>query len=72
MSWAQWLMRLRILRQHFGWRDWRVEQKDVYTEEGFYIPGYNLNYRSTDFQQLGIVTDRYKVVQNMDALENFI
>lgn len=47
--------------------DWRVEQKDVYTEEGFYIPGYKLNYRSTDFQQLGIVTDRYKVVQNMDA-----
>lgn len=47
--------------------DWRVEQKDVYTKEGFYIPGYKLNYRSTDFQQLGIVTDRYKVVQNVDA-----
>ena len=47
--------------------DWNVLQKDVYTKEGFYIPGYKLNYRDTDFQQLGIVTDRYKVVQNMDA-----
>lgn len=47
--------------------DWKVRQKDVYTKEGFYIPGYKLNYRDSDFQQLGIVTDRYKVVQNMDA-----
>lgn len=49
--------------------DWRVEQKDVYTEEGYFIPGYKLNYRSTDFQQLGIVTDRYKVVQNQEAFQ---
>lgn len=49
--------------------DWKVEQKDVYTEEGFYIPGYKLNYRSSDFQQLGIVTDRYKVVQNQEAFQ---
>ena len=47
--------------------DWNVLQKDVYTQEGFYIPGYKLNYRDSDFQQLGIVTDRYKVVQNVDA-----
>lgn len=47
--------------------DWDVQQKDVYTREGFYIPGYKLNYRGTDFQQLGIVTDRYKIVQNADA-----
>lgn len=47
--------------------DWEVRQKDVYTKEGFYIPGYKLNYRDSDFQQLGIVTDRYKVVQNVDA-----
>lgn len=40
--------------------DWNVLQKDVYTREGFYIPGYKLNYRDTDFQQLGIVTDRYQ------------
>lgn len=47
--------------------DWKVMQKDVYTKEGFFIPGYKLNYRDSDFQQLGIVTDRYKVVQNADA-----
>ena len=47
--------------------DWNVLQKDVYTQEGFFIPGYKLNYRDSDFQQLGIVTDRYKVVQNVDA-----
>lgn len=47
--------------------DWNVLQKDVYTQEGFYIPGYKLNYRDSDFQQLGIVTDRYRVVQNADA-----
>ena len=33
--------------------DWNVLQKDVYTQEGFYIPGYKLNYRDSDFQQLG-------------------
>ena len=47
--------------------DWKVMQKNVYTEEGLYIAGYKLNYRDSDFQQLGIVTDRYKVVQNEDA-----
>ena len=47
--------------------DWKVMQKDVYTEEGLYIAGYKLNYRDSDFQQLGIVTDRYKVVQNEEA-----
>lgn len=49
--------------------DWKVRQKDVYTKEGFYIPGYKLNYRDSDFQQLGIVTDRYRVVQNADAFK---
>lgn len=52
---------------HVAGLDWNVLQKDVYTQEGFYIPGYKLNYRDSDFQQLGIVTDRYKVVQNVDA-----
>ena len=33
------------------------------------VPGYKLNYRETDNQALGIVTNRYKVVQNIEALE---
>ena len=39
---------------------------------GFYIPGYKLNYRDSDFQQLGIVTDRYKVVQNVDTFQKTV
>lgn len=32
------------------------------------IPGYKLNYRETDFAPLGIVTDHYRIVQNVEAL----
>ncbi len=47
--------------------DWRVEQKDVYAQDGARIPGYKVNVRDTDDAPLGIVSDRYKVVQNEDA-----
>ena len=47
--------------------DWTVVQKDVYTDDGSIIPGYKVNLRSTDNASLGIVSDRYKVVQNEDA-----
>lgn len=47
--------------------DWQVTQKDVYTEDGFKIHGYRVNIRGTDDAALGIVSDRYKVVQNEDA-----
>ena len=47
--------------------DWRVEQEKVCTEDGVLIPGYKVNVRSTDHAALGIVSDRYKVVQNEDA-----
>lgn len=47
--------------------DWRVLQKDVYTSDGRSVPGFKANVRETDHQVLGIVTDRYKVVQNQDA-----
>lgn len=46
--------------------DWEVHQKPVYTESGI-IPGYKANVRSTDQKVLGVVTDRYKVVQNTEA-----
>ena len=49
--------------------DWRVEQKEVYTEDGTPIPGYKVNVRSTDHAALGIVSDRYKVVQNEAAFQ---
>ena len=47
--------------------DWSVNQRDVFTGSGTLIPGYKANVRSTDEAILGIVSDRYKVVQNEDA-----
>lgn len=49
--------------------DWTVEQQDVYSEDGTLIPGYKVNTRSADQAALGIVSDRYKVVQNKDAFQ---
>ena len=49
--------------------DWRVLQKDVYTADGSPIPGYKVNLRNTDNAALGIVSDKYKVVQNKEAFQ---
>ena len=47
--------------------DWDVVQKPVYTQDGAEIPGYFANVRLQDGNVLGVVTNRYKVVQNRDA-----
>lgn len=47
--------------------DWNVIQKEIQTEEGMVIPGWRANIRDTDNSVLGVVTDRYKVVQNAEA-----
>lgn len=47
--------------------NWTVLQTPVFTDEGTPIPGYKANIRSRDNKVLGIVTDRYKVVQNFEA-----
>lgn len=47
--------------------DWKVEQKDVFTGSGTLIPGYKANVRDTDQRVLGVVSDRYQVVQNKEA-----
>lgn len=49
--------------------DWTVDQTAVKTESGIIIPNYKANVRSTDGKVLGIVTDRYKIVQNTEAFE---
>ncbi|WP_442913170.1 DUF932 domain-containing protein [Lawsonibacter sp. JLR.KK007] len=49
--------------------NWEVVQTDVYTGDGSLIAGYKANLRSTDNAPLGIVSDRYKVVQNEDAFQ---
>lgn len=46
--------------------DWTVDQYPVFAD-GNLIPGYKANIRSSDKKALGIVSDRYKVVQNVDA-----
>lgn len=47
--------------------DWTVEGKPIYTDKGIQIPGYVANTRSSDNSVLGIVSDKYKIVQNTDA-----
>ena len=46
--------------------DWDVVQSPIYTDHGK-VEGYKANIRSTDKQVLGVVTDRYRVVQNTEA-----
>ena len=43
--------------------DWRVVQKPLFTDSGL-VEGYKANIRESDDSVLGVVTDRYKVVQN--------
>ena len=47
--------------------DWRVIQKSLLTYDEIPGPGFKANLRDSDNQVLGVVTDRYKVVQNEDA-----
>lgn len=48
--------------------DWNVIQKDILTtDKDSVIPGFKANVRDSDKSVLGIVTDRYKVVQNTEA-----
>lgn len=48
--------------------DWKVIQSDVVCKDtGIVIPGYKVNMRDTDQKALGMVTDRYKIVQNTEA-----
>ena len=54
---------------HYAGLDWTVEQTPVYMENGILIPNYKANVRSTDKSCLGIVTDRYQIVQNTEAFE---
>ena len=54
---------------HYAGLDWEVLQTPVFTEDFMEIPNYKANIRSTDKSVLGIVTDRYKIVQNTEAFE---
>ena len=47
--------------------DWRVEQKPIFLSDGTEISGNYANVRDKDNKPLGIVGERYKIVQNADA-----
>ena len=49
--------------------DWLVTQQPIYTETGHLIPNYKANVRSSDNSILGVVSDRYSIVQNKSAFE---
>lgn len=51
----------------FAGMDWQVIQEPVYNARGGVVKGYKANVRDSDGSVLGIVGDRYKVVQNADA-----
>lgn len=47
--------------------DWTVIQRSLLTDNLMEIPGFKANIRESDQQLLGIVTDRYSIVQNHEA-----
>lgn len=47
--------------------DWAVAQEPIYTGSNEVVKGYKANVRSSDRKVLGVVSDRYRVVQNVDA-----
>lgn len=49
--------------------NWRVEPKPLQVCGGRKVDGYKANVRSTDGAVLGVVSDRYKICQNVDAFD---
>lgn len=47
--------------------DWKVLQEPIYTGTEELVEGYKANVRDCDRKVLGVVTDRYKVIQNDEA-----
>lgn len=51
--------------------NWEVESQPIFDQNGNELPKYRANMRSSDGKLLGIVTNKYQIVQNIDAL-NFV
>ncbi|WP_027295739.1 DUF932 domain-containing protein [Robinsoniella sp. KNHs210] len=47
--------------------NWNVMQESIYTDTNELIEGYKANIRDSDRKVLGVVTDRYKIIQNREA-----
>ena len=46
---------------------WKVRQEDIKTVDGYPIHGYRANVRNDNHAVLGVVSDRYRIVQNDEA-----
>lgn len=49
--------------------DWIVESNPIYDKNGVEIPGFKANTRNTDNSVLGVVSNKYQIVQNSKAFE---
>lgn len=47
--------------------DWQVVQQPIYTEGKEPISGYKANVRDSDRKVLGVVSERYRIIQNEEA-----
>src|SRR6059058_1305673 len=47
--------------------DFEVVQKPIYNEDGEKLPGFVRNVRESDDRLFGIVTERFKIIQNRSA-----
>ena len=47
--------------------DWEVTQREIQTSDNLLVPGYKANIRSSDQEVLGVVSDRYRIIQNQEA-----
>lgn len=54
---------------HLAGLDWNVVSRPIFTEDGQEIEGYKSNIRDSDNTVLGIVSNKYKIVQNAEAFE---
>ncbi len=49
--------------------NWLVESKQIYNENGEPYDRFRANIRETDGKLLGVVTDKYHIIQNEDAFD---
>ena len=47
--------------------DWEVTQRALVTTDGLLVPNYKANVRESDNTVLGVVSNRYRIVQNTEA-----
>ena len=49
--------------------DWTVHQKEMYLDDGSVVPNAFANVRDSDNKVLGVVGNRYQIVQNSEAFD---